>query len=150
MMLNRATEFILTAFALEQNLAAVDADSVALSNGESVGVNSLLKLLVDSGRVSGRFLSGHPFGVVNTSRNQLCYTHGLAQVSQADVEGAIFKTRVEIRGLDPSLGWWAKVKDIQPEMADATRLVAAALDYDRLVERVDSDRLRLHISELKS
>lgn len=149
MMLNRATEFILTAFALEQGLATVAADSVSLSSGESVGVSSLLKLLVNAGRVSGSFLNGHPFGVVNTSRNQLGYTHGLAQVSQADVEAAISDTRVEIRGLDPALGWWAKVKDIQPEMTDATRHVAAALDYDRLVERVNSDRLRLQISELK-
>jgi hypothetical protein len=149
MMLNRATEFILTAFALEQGLATVAIDSVSLSSGESVGVSSLLKLLVDAGRVSGTFLNGHPFGVVNTSRNQLGYTHGLAQVSQADVEAAIHDTRVEIRGLDPSLGWWAKVKDIQPEMADATRHVAAALDYDRLVERVSSDGLLLQISELK-
>lgn len=146
MMLNRATEFILTAFALEQGLASVGADNISLSSGESVGVSSLLKLLVNAGRVSGTFLNGHPFGVVNTSRNQLGYTHGLAQVLQADVDAAISKTRIEIRGLDPALGWWAKVKEIQPEMADASRHVAAALDYNRLVEKVNSDMLRLQMN----
>jgi hypothetical protein len=115
-----------------------------------VGVSSLLKLLVNAGRVSGSFLNGHPFGMVNTSRNQLGYTHGLAQVSQEDVEKTIGDLRAEIRGLDPALGWWAKVKEIQPEMADATNHVAAALEFDRWVEKVDADGLRLRITQFKA
>jgi hypothetical protein len=142
MMLNRAIEFILTAVSLDAGVAALGADGIILSSNDLLGVSSLIRGLVDAGKVSRSLLSGHTFNAINASRNQLGYTHGLAQVSSADVAVALAAVGKEIRNLDPTLGWWSKVKDVRPDMADSAALVASALDYDRLVEHVDATRLR--------
>jgi hypothetical protein len=137
----------LTAVALDAGVAAVGADGVNRLSDDSVGVTTLIRDLVDAGKVSRSLLSGHTFNAINTSRNQLGYTHGLAQVSSADVAVALAAVGQEIRNLDPTLGWWTKVKDLRPDLADSATLIASALDYDRLVEHIDAARLRRDIDK---
>jgi hypothetical protein len=142
MMLNRAVEYILTALALDAGLASVRSDTILLVSGGPIGVSSLIRSLVDAGKVAPNMLSGHPFNAVNTSRNQLGYTHGLAEVSSVDVAAVLGVVGQEIRNLDPTLGWWSKVKDLRPDITDSKVLVASALDFWRLIVRVDPERLR--------
>ncbi len=135
MLSNRATEYVLSAIAVEAGLALETVHGIKFSDGESAGVSRLLDILVASGKLGARFGNGHIFGNVNTARNQLSFTHGLSAVREEEVGLALEELRQEIRRLDPTLGWWSKVTSARPMLKASLKALGSALEFYRWVDR---------------
>lgn len=150
MMLNRSTEFLMTAVAVDVGIVEFGVTGASMKNGDGIGVASMIRELDKSGAVTKKFTDKHIFSAINTSRNQLGYTHGLGSVSEIDARTALDDAMNELKSIDPTLGWLTKVRDVSPVIRFAEDVIEGALDFDKLVQPISGDSFREEISLRRS
>ena len=113
MLLNRAVEYALCALAIENGAARFANSGVILDSGAQCSVYELLNVSDRTNSLAPNSTSRAIFQRVNTTRNQLSFTHGLARVCAKDVAGVIDEVKAAIKGLNPTSGWAAAVRALQ-------------------------------------
>jgi hypothetical protein len=138
LMLNRAIEWALAAVAIDENIVKLGTTELQFVNESerAVGANSLLKVLANDGILSQNETRDLIFASVNTTRNQLAFTHGLGGVRSVELVALFEQVRVLIRDIEPKFGWFATVRKLRPHIVLNREEVVKLLGVDVLFRRL--------------